>query len=192
MRGHAAGALLWQLVFLLALGACEDDSTPERDAGSLPLDGTVPPEGSDAACAAPAEQAVEVTSALHVPGEVAYPEVPPAGGNHNGCWGSWGVHERELADERFVHNLEHGGVVFLYRCPEGCDAEVRALRELVGARDLALLTPYAALPTRFAVVSWGYRLLSDCFDRAAFERFYSAHRDRGLESVSADPHSSCL
>ena len=179
------------LAAALALVACADDGAPSRDAGSPWLDGG-PPSTGDAMCSAPSEQAVEVTSALHVPGEVAYADVPPAGGNHNGCWGKWGVHERELADERFVHNLEHGGIVFLYRCPEGCDEAVSTLREVVRTRDLALLTPYAALPTRFAVVAWGYRLISDCLDRAAFERFYDAHRDMGLESVPDDPPSSCL
>lgn len=186
--------LLLPLAFVLA---CGDDSGGSGREGALDggsadgaqVDAT---PGSDAAsCSAPAEQRVEVMSYLHVTGDVVYPDPPPAGGNHNGCWGTWGVHESELADERWVHNLEHGGVVFLYRCPEGCPSEVASLGEFVEGHDLALLTPYAQLPTKFAVVSWGYRLLSDCFDRAAFERFYEAHRDNGLESVASDPPAEC-
>jgi hypothetical protein len=185
--------LCWLFSFTLALACGDDDGGSERDAGDSLIDAALTDGGAstaDAACA-PLEQRVEVVSALHVSGDIVYPDPPPAGGNHNQCWGTWGVHERELADERFVHNLEHGGVVFLYRCVDGCSAEVSALEEFVGAHDLAVLTPYAALPTRFGIVAWGYRLLSDCFDRAVFERFYADHRDRGLESVSAQPPAEC-
>jgi hypothetical protein len=185
------------LVLLALVFACGDDAGDGvRDGGldasapePVPSDGALPMDAES--CVAPDAQRVEVMSALHVTGDVVYPDPPPAGGNHNGCWGTWGVHESELADERWVHNLEHGGVVFLYRCPDGCSAELASLRAFVEGHDLALLTPYAQLPTKFGVVSWGHRLLSDCFDGAAFERFYDAHRDMGLESVSSDPPAEC-
>jgi hypothetical protein len=192
------------LLLALLLTACGDDSSVDGPDGAAPsIDGAAPPgdggAGNDGAGSAddaasacrPVEQRVDVMSALHVVGDIVYPDPPPAGGNHNQCWGMWGVHERELADERFVHNLEHGGVVFLYRCPEGCGPEVAALGEFVRGHDLAIVTPYASLPTRFGAVAWGHRLLSDCFDRSAFERFYADHRDRGLESISAQPPSDC-
>ena len=182
------------LSLAVLLLSCGDDDGGRPDSGAGPLlDAALEVDaGGDGALAcAPREQAVEVASALHVAGDIVYPDPPPAGGNHNQCWGAWGVHERELADERFVHNLEHGGVVYLYRCPEGCADEVAWLSEFVRGRDLALVTPYAALPTRFGIVSWGHRLLSDCLDRATFERFYTEHRDQGLESVSAQPPADC-
>lgn len=184
----------------LVLSACGDDGSSEPGDGSpRPLDagadGAIDDDasfdGRDAACTVPAEEAVEVMSALHVVGDVVYPNPPPAGGNHNACWGPWGVHESELADERFVHNLEHGGVVFLHNCAEGCPDEVNALTQIVRTRPLTIVTPYAALPTRFGIVAWGYRLLSDCFDREAFESFYFAHRDQAPESVSAEPPAAC-
>jgi len=200
--------LLFTALLFSALSACDGDGGASRDEdaafekpdgnGVGALDGGPDgaaredaASGSDGSCA-PAEQAVTVMGQLHVAGDIVYPDPPPAGGNHNACWGRWGVHDSELADERFVHNLEHGGVVFLHNCPDGCAAEVQALINIVLPRDLAIVTPYAALPTRFGVVSWGYRMLSDCFDRAAFERFYREHRDRGLESISSEPAASCL
>lgn len=185
----------------LALTACGDDGSSDSADGSAvaldaSADGNVHEDAavvaSDAGCTVPAEEAVEVMSALHVVGDIVYPDPPPAGGNHNACWGTWGVHESELADERFVHNLEHGGVVFLHNCSEGCPDEVNALTQIVRTRPLTIVTPYAALPTRFGIVAWGQRLLSDCFDRDAFESFYFAHRDQGPESVSAEPAASCL
>lgn len=151
---------------------------------------------------------------MHQPGRIQYPDTPPASGPHNGrCWSDWGVIESEVPPERWVHNLEHGGVVFLHRCPEAaaerprpivdatvpadagrdpsCDAELRELRELVGGKRLTLLTSYAQLPTRFAAISWGLRLLSDCFDRAAFQAFYDMHAGHGPEAVDAPPPAIC-
>ena len=135
---------------------------------------------------------MEIDSAAHVTGKIAYASEPPAGGSHNPCWTRWGVHEEPAQVERWVHNLEHGGVVFLYDCPDGCDDAVELLQSLVGKRQHALLTPYVHLPARFAVVSWGYRLVSECFDLAAFEAFYEAHVDRAPESITAGPSTGCL
>jgi hypothetical protein len=185
-------------MMLLGLAACADEkeapSAPSAldagrtEAGPSHGDGA----GPDALCEPGPEMSVPAPSAFHVNGDLVYPDPPPTGGNHNPCWGTWGVHDEELADEHWVHNLEHGGVVFLYRCPDGCPDEVSALSDAVQGRDRALLTPYSLLPTRFAVVSWGFRLLSDCFDLASFMGFYTAHVGHGPESLSDPPPAQCL
>lgn len=129
---------------------------------------------------------------MHVMGRVDYPDTPPASGPHNGrCWSEWGVQQAEVPPERWVHNLEHGGVVFLYRCDEGCDSELTTLREFVNGHRFTLLTAYAELPTRFAVISWGVRMLSDCLDRDAFAAFYDAHVNRAPESIDSPPAPIC-
>jgi hypothetical protein len=142
-------------------------------------------------CEVASEQVVPVTGAAHVNGPLDYPDKPPVGGDHNPCWARWSVYERELSTERWVHNLEHGGVVFLFRCDGDCASEVLAMANVVNTNPQAILTPYAALPTRFAVVAWGVRLTSDCFDLARFQRFYDEHVGHGLEQVSSNPPSSC-
>ena len=101
------------------------------------------------------------------------------------------MHEESVRAENWVHNLEHGGVVFLYHCSAGCDDEVKELSQFVEGRDRALLTRYDLLPTKFAVVSWGHRLLSDCFDQGVLEDFYTVHVGNAPESVSAGPPSDC-
>lgn len=151
---------------------------------------TAVPEGGDRCQTR--EQQLTVSSRAHVTGDVVYADPPPVGGDHNACWAKWDVYEDELADERWVHNLEHGGVVFLYRCPDGCRAEIDTMKVFVSGRTQALMTPYAALPTRFAVVAWGVRLTTNCFDMPAFQRFYNEHVDNAPESLAADPQRSCL
>jgi hypothetical protein len=137
------------------------------------------------------EQAIAVRSASHANGPIAYPDPPPVGGDHSPCWGAWGVHDQPLGAEHWVHNLEHGGVVALYHCPAGCAMEVKQLGDWARGRRLALLTEYTALPTRFGVVAWGYRLLSDTLDLRALQAFYDAHVDHAPESIDSPPPSSC-
>lgn len=175
---------LWLTWFWFLALACGDDESEPRpplsDAGELCT--------SCGGCT----EALAVTSAMHVMGHVTYPDTPPASGPHNGrCWSDWGVQDAEVPPERWVHNLEHGGVVVLHKCADGCEAELSTLRQLVNARAFTLLTSYDELPTRFAVISWGFRLLSDCLDRAAFEAFYDTHVNRAPESLDAPPPAAC-
>lgn len=157
----------------------------------VPLD---PPEVLDlcATCEAScAEEVLEIESSDHVSGGVDYADPPPVGGDHDPCWATWGVHDEEVPDERWVHNLEHGGIVLLYACAD-CPDEVAALAGLVEERGVhGLLTPYAQLPRRFAAVAWGVRYVTDCFDLDAIEAFWDANVDRAPESVTADPGTSC-
>lgn len=139
------------------------------------------------------EQAAGALSQDHVSGGVDYADPPPMGGEHDPCWAPWGVHEEEVPDENWVHNLEHGGIVFLYDCPDGCPDEVALLTGLVeGYGPTALLSPYGAMETRFAAVSWGYRLLQDCLDTDTMRDFYKEHVDDAPESTTAAPDTGCM
>jgi hypothetical protein len=136
------------------------------------------------------EEFVASLASSHVSGGVDYDDLPPTGGPHDPCWAEWGVHEEEVPDERWVHNLEHGGVVFLHNCPNGCPDAVDRMEKLVTGQ--AILTPYAALPSRFAVVSWEHRLLMDCADTDAMQAFYDTHFDQAPESSTSAPGESCM
>ena len=185
----AASCALGVAFALIACGGDDDDS-PGR--------GPLKPGSSDGGssrgiCTADGdcEEALEVGPPEHQQGTIDYPDRPPAGGAHNPCWADFGVHDDELPAENWVHNLEHGAVVYLHDCPDGCADELDALRELVEARPYALLTPYPGLPTRFAAVAWGYRLQSDKLDRKGFAAFYEAHYDRAGESSTSGAPAGC-
>jgi len=116
----------------------------------------------------------------HVLGTIDYPDPPPTSGDHNPCWATWGVHTDVVPAERWVHNLEHGGIVFLYRTEDGgalAQEDEAALTDLVNRLPRTLLTAYPELPGRFGVVAWGFRLVSDCLDVDADEKFYAKHFD---------------
>jgi hypothetical protein len=167
-----------------ALGGCSDrDADPramlDADAGVVCT--------SCGAC----EDRPAVLASPHTLDEVTYPELPPTSGPHDPCWAPWGVHETEVRTENWVHNLEHGGVAFLYDCPEGCDAEVAELAAFVNGHSWALLMPYADGHKKFSVVAWGTRLESACFDMDALSAFYETHVNRAPESISSDPPAVC-
>jgi hypothetical protein len=148
-------------------------------------------EGQSCTSCGACEEARPAESALHRTLPIDYPDPPPAGGDHHPCWVRWGRHAEPVPAERWVHNLEHGGIVFLHHCPDGCASELAELEALVAKRPRTVLTAYAGLQTRFAAVAWGHRLLSDCLDLAAFEDFYACHYDQGPESVSSGPPEYC-
>jgi Protein of unknown function (DUF3105) len=189
-----------------------DAGTPEDGADAAPDEGDAAPDESDAApdeseddgsvsqdagsgglCSAcgSCEETLEIRSAQHKPEPISYSDNPPAGGDHAACWSTFGVHASAVPEARWVHNLEHGAVVFLHNCKDGCAAELKELEAIAKGRPFALVTPDARLPKRFAVVAWGVRLVSDCLDRDVFERFYEKHVDQAGESSSSGPPGGC-
>jgi hypothetical protein len=181
--------------FLLALSSssCGDTSThgSAREAVDAATKHEEEPVEICNSCDSCSESFV-ITHRDHVGGDIKYTDPPPVGGNHNPCWTPWGVHETEVPDEKWVHNLEHGGVVYLYNCKDGCDAEVKQLEAIVKSQgNYAVLTPYSLLPKRFAIVAWEHRLVSDCLDLDAYKEFYKEHVGRGPEQERDNPPANC-
>jgi uncharacterized protein DUF3105 len=94
---------------------------------------------------------------------------PPTSGVHYGTVPQpqdYRMYEQPLTPGRWVHMLEHGAVVVLYRpdlCDSGCvqqlgnfyDSAPRSTIPGLGIRHLAV-TPYQDMDHAIAVVAWGY------------------------------------
>lgn len=128
-----------------------------------------------------------IATAWHREGSIEYDAHPPAGGDHSSCWGRWGVHDQPLPAERFVHNMEHGGVVLMYHCPAGCESEREWLTEFVRRHPLTVLTEYSKMDTPFAVTAWGARATSSCLDPNFVRDFYERRVNRGPERFALPP-----
>ena len=129
----------------------------------------------------------------HTTDPVEYEDHPPASGDHNPCWANWGVQtDTVVPPENWVHNLEHGGVVFLYNCPDGCQEDLDQLSAYVQTLPVgrALLTSYPDMDWPFAAVSWQHRLLLGCYDEDAFNEFFVQHVGRAPENLLDPP--SCM
>jgi hypothetical protein len=130
----------------------------------------------------------------HVPvgNEIAYQNRPPIAGPHYGLMHpDYGISDEPIAPGYWVHNLEHGAVVLLYRCVEPCPELVGQLRELYkslppgrNARSGSgriLATPYPDMDHLIAVIAWGRILELDQFEPNRILAFYEAWIDRGPE-----------
>ncbi|HRC57247.1 MAG TPA: DUF3105 domain-containing protein [Kofleriaceae bacterium] len=139
--------------------------------------------------------------ALHVtPGQaIGWSSNPPATGRHYPAWAGWNRSYSLLARGYWLHNAEHGGVVLLHNCPDGCAADVEALLALVreqprdgqcsgSVRNRILVVADPDLPpqTRFAAVAWGAYYAATCLDPEALGSFIASHYARGPEDLCGD------
>jgi hypothetical protein len=98
---------------------------------------------------------------------LTYAHRPPSSGMHYGTLPQpqeYRMYDTPLTPGRWVHMLEHGAVVVLYRpdlCDDACVQQLGKFYDsaprsnLVGVRHLAI-TPYQDMDHAIAVVAWGY------------------------------------
>ena len=150
----------------------------------------------------PVGEAITEMPHAHVPTgtRVTYLHNPPTSGCH---WSSAdppapmrpGVYTAEPQPEQWVHNLEHGYVVVLYRCADGCPGDLRTLSDWARALPpdvqggvpypKLLVVPDSAMPVRFACVSWDWYLGMDTLDLGRVQAFYSSHAGHSPEGATA-------
>ncbi len=148
-------------------------------------------------------RATPIQPALHVDfdsGPIDWWTDPPSSGPHYGIWARWGDNGH-IPPGYWVHNLEHSGIMLLYRCPSGTCTALRT--SLVGAmnsipmdpacmptdaepaRVRVIVTDYP-LSTEVAAVAWGWLYAADCVDPPSIRAFYAAHQGMGPEDFCAD------
>lgn len=123
---------------------------------------------------------------------------PPTSGPHFPNWAAYTTYATPVTRGFWVHAMEHGAVVVLYNCPNGCDADVAQLQAFIASRPVdplcvaplqrrVIMTPDPLLPTKFALTAWGASVTSECVDIPAFDAFYAAHYATGMiENTCAD------
>lgn len=133
---------------------------------------------------------------------IAFSSNPPATGAHYGVWAPWArAYDRPVPRGNWVHNLEHGGVALLYRCPAGCPEVVAGLGELgqglaqdplcqsvsgVNARWLLTEDPQLPDGVQVAAAAWGWTYRAACLDAASLRAFVLSHYARAPEDTCAE------
>ena len=151
-------------------------------------------QGADDPSAAASDRAMPIEADTNHVGEgepIEYAESPPTSGRHYTRTARYGVSETAIAPGNWVHNLEHGAIVLLFRCDLDCPSIAESIRTSVAPLIPAsafgsqkfLATPYADMESAFAVVAWGWILELDRLDAAEIVGFYRRHVDRGPENV---------
>jgi uncharacterized protein DUF3105 len=134
--------------------------------------------------------------ANHVPdcSPVNYRSKPPSSGSHYGSWPVFRVYDKPVPWGYLMHGLEHGAVVIVYHCADGCPDQVAAMKALLAAtpnkpgctRPPVIVAPDPTLDVPFAATAWGYTLRARCFDRDRFAGFIEQRASQGPEHLSGD------
>jgi hypothetical protein len=119
---------------------------------------------------------------------VVYTFNPPTSGNHWAQPAQWGFYKTNPpADEKLVHNLEHGAVIVWYNPDKLTEAEYNELfaiyQQMSQDEFRTLLVARPSLDTKVAMTSWGFQLKLDTIDKDALLGFQSRHKLRGPECV---------
>jgi hypothetical protein len=101
---------------------------------------------------------------------------PPTGGPHCPTPAACTVFSQPVNECQWVHNLEHGHVVLLYNCPQGCPEivdQLTAIRNEFSPSDKVVLTPWPPLNSKVAAVVWGWSWSGDSVDHDAITCIFS-------------------
>lgn len=122
---------------------------------------------------------------------IEYETSPPATGPHRSRWGRWGEYSF-MPPQRYLHNLEHGGIALLYH-PCAPDEAVEALRAFARGRAEDetgpfrwVLTPYPGLDSAIAVAAWGWVYEAECVQAGEIGQFVDRFYRTAPEDVASD------
>ncbi len=202
LRGvYASICTTWLIVSTLPIAGCSGDepTTPSGPTNTEVLTPTAPPLPGQTECRVVMTTNIAIPAAVHVATctPVAYATNPPSGGDHWGQWAAFKKYTLPVPREMYVHNLEHGAVVLMYRCDGECPEVVAALEKIfdeaagdplcvsAGGTPKArlVLTPDPNLETPIAATAWGATYTATCIDTASLAKFVSANYGKGPEQT---------
>lgn len=146
-------------------------------------------DATDAAACNVRVDAPPLMTTVHIPhfAPVVYNSNPPSSGPHYTTWANYQEYADPVDDRYLVHSLEHGAVLFLYKCedagcPEIVDA-LRAVREAIPSDPLCdpsirvriIIAPRPANDVTVAAAAWGQTYRADCVDAASLAKFVADH-----------------
>jgi hypothetical protein len=123
---------------------------------------------------------------------------PPATGMHYPIWAAYDRAYTSLERGYYIHDAEHGAIVLLYNCPDGCPDVVTGLEAVVRAmpvdpgctapvrnRALVVADPLLPADVMVAAVAWDVTYTATCVD-PYLHAFASDHYNNGPEDLCSD------
>uniref|UniRef100_A0A1B6LXZ2 DUF3105 domain-containing protein n=1 Tax=Graphocephala atropunctata TaxID=36148 RepID=A0A1B6LXZ2_9HEMI len=119
--------------------------------------------------------------------EIPYDQPLPTFGPHRPAWARYGEYTF-LPIQRFLHNMEHGGVIMLYH-PCTHPALVNKLKKIVKSclyRHVISASRLVPQDKPLALMTWGWRLLLPNVDTSLAVQFIREHALHGYEKTHRD------
>jgi hypothetical protein len=130
---------------------------------------------------------------------------PPSSGPHYAIWAAFQAYSFPVSRLYYVHDLEHGAIVFLYNCGDaGCPDIVQGLQAASdaipddpicasggqGVRVRTVITPDPLIDVPVAAAAWGWTYKADCLDLPSLTQFALDHYGKGPEELctQGDPN----
>jgi uncharacterized protein DUF3105 len=137
--------------------------------------------------------------------DVQWSSNPPSSGPHYAVWAAFQAYSFPVSRLYYVHDLEHGAIVFLYQCGDaGCPDIVQGLQaasdaipddplcaaEGQGVRVRTVITPDPLIDVPVAAAAWGWTYKAECLDLPTLKQFALDHYGQGPETLCAqgDPN----
>lgn len=116
-----------------------------------------------------------------------YNSDPPTSGDHSGAPpATWGSYTETLPPERFVHNLEHGGIVIHYK--NLTDKDVDALEKLADSyQDGVIAMPNESIKKKLVLTQWAHTQICSKYSEKVVLAFIRARCNKGVP----EPVSTC-
>lgn len=131
-------------------------------------------------------QAYEIQGAVHIPegstDHPAYNSNPPTSGWHWPQPATWGAYDKAQPDERFIHNLEHGGIWIAYK-PDLPQDQIEMLKDYTRRYRKIVVAPRSNNDSNIALAAWGRLFKLDTAKEGEIIRFIEAFYDKGPEKV---------
>jgi len=190
------GSIYWLALIGAAAGSCGGSRQASVESG---LRGTFHTDGG---CTFTIDSP-PLQAGIHVPVGTAiqWDSNPPSSGEHYPIWAAYQTYASPVPRGYYVHNLEHGAVVFLYNCPSApCPDVASELEEAsaalpddalctqqnAGVRARTIVTPDPLIDVEVAAAAWGWTYKADCVDLPSLEQFASQHYGQGPEAICSD------
>ncbi|XP_054272301.1 uncharacterized protein LOC128992638 [Macrosteles quadrilineatus] len=108
-------------------------------------------------------------------------------GPHRPAWAKYGEY-KYLPPQRYLHNMEHGGIIFLYH-PCAAPSLVNKLKKVVKSclyRHVISASRLVPKERPFVLLSWGWRMLMPTADTKLAVEFIREHALHGYEKTHRD------
>lgn len=107
--------------------------------------------------------------------EIAFGELPPAGGTHDPVWQNCGLYAEPLNTANVIHSMEHGAAWVTYQ-PDLPADQIAAIEDRFSGQTYIIVSPYPEQRSPIVLTAWGAQLEIDDIEDNRVSDFIERYR----------------